>query len=107
FLDEVGVARIQRRVAGLMSRLRAALADIPRVHLRTPPPGEWTTGIVSFSVDGIGGRELSARLRQANLVQRAAMMVAPEGGVRISLALYTDEAEIDHLIKTVHQIAAD
>jgi selenocysteine lyase/cysteine desulfurase len=106
-LEGIGLGAIQRRVAGLVGRLREGLVEVPRVRVHTPPPAEWSTGIVAFSVEGVPGRELSARLREGwNVVQRAAMMVAPEGGVRISLAFYTSEDEVDLLLKAVREIAA-
>jgi selenocysteine lyase/cysteine desulfurase len=105
-LDELGVAAIQRRVAGLVARLRAALAEIPGVQLHTPAAVAWSTGIVTFGLDGVPGRDLTARLRERNIVQRAAMMVGTEGGVRISLAAYTSEDEVDRLARALREIAS-
>jgi selenocysteine lyase/cysteine desulfurase len=58
-------------------------------------------------LETVTGRDLTGRLRSDwNIVQRAAMMVGPEGGVRISLACYTSEHEVDLLARAVREIAA-
>ena len=106
-LTELGLDAIQRRVAGLATRLREALAELPGARLHTPPAPGWSTGIVTFSLEGVPGRDLTERLRADwNVVQRAAMMVGSEGGVRISLACYTSEDEVDLLARAVKEIAA-
>ncbi|HEV8633011.1 MAG TPA: aminotransferase class V-fold PLP-dependent enzyme [Chloroflexota bacterium] len=106
-LSQIGLSAIQGRVAGLMARLRTGLGEIKGVRIHTPAATGWSTGIVTFSVDGVPGRDLTARLRGGwNVVQRAAMMVGDQGGVRISLALYTSEDEVDLLTRAVREIAA-
>lgn len=106
FLSGLGLERVQARVRELVSRLRSALSDLPRVTLHTPPPGEWSTGIVTFSVRGIPGRELTASLRERGFVQRATSMTGPDGGVRISLACYTSDEEVERLLGAVRELAA-
>jgi L-cysteine/cystine lyase len=105
-LSQIGMSAIQGRVAGLVARLRAGLGEIDGVRIHTPALTGWSTGIVAFSLDGVPGRDLTARLRSGwNVVQRAATMVGDEGGVRISLALYTSEDEVDLLSRAVREIA--
>jgi selenocysteine lyase/cysteine desulfurase len=108
FLAAVGISEVQGYVLPLVAYLRSRLSRIDGVQIHTPAPPEPSTGIVAFSLAGIAPRKLSQALRERwQIVQRAAMMVGPEGGVRISLALYTSEQEVDRLIDAVTQLARE
>jgi selenocysteine lyase/cysteine desulfurase len=105
FLEAVGVAEIQRHVQGLMRSFRAQLREIPGAEIYTPDEQDPPTGIITIGVTGVGGRDLSDRLLARNIIQRAAMMASPQGGVRISFALYTTPEEVDRLVRAIREIA--
>ena len=108
FLSELGLDRVHERVSAMVDRLRGALAEIRGVEIYTPPPptGEPVRGIVTFGIEGLTGPELSKELRERwGIVQRAAMMASPRGGVRISIAAYTTEEELQKLLGAVRELA--
>jgi cysteine desulfurase / selenocysteine lyase len=108
FLDGIGVPRIREHVRHLTRRLRDGLREIAGVAIHTPDDPEPSTGILAFSLHGMPPRDLSQALRERwNVAQRAAMMVGAEGGVRISLALYTAPEEVDLLLDAVRTLARE
>jgi cysteine desulfurase/selenocysteine lyase len=108
FLDGIGVARIHAYAQHLTRHLRERLGEIDGVEIHTPEAPEPSTGIVAFSLRGMAPRDLSRALRERwSIAQRAAMMVGAEGGVRISLALYTSPDEVEQLIDAVRTLARE
>jgi selenocysteine lyase/cysteine desulfurase len=104
FLASLGVAEIQSSVQSKIRYLRAQLRETRGAEIYTPDNQEVPTGIVAVGVAGVPPTELAQFLLSRNIVQRAAMMAGPSGGVRISVALYTTIDEIDRLVGAIGEI---
>lgn len=84
-----------------------------RVHLYGPDPSQPRTPTVAFTVDGISAEEVSRALAHAGLfashgdfyAMTAIEKLGVEALVRIGCACYTNEDEIDRLIRAVDRIA--
>ncbi len=93
---------IQEHVASLTGELKADLNEIPAVTVHTPE--EWTDscGLVTFSVQGWEGTELSSRLwSEFSIVQRR---VQVPSAVRISCAHFTDRSDLRELLDALHYL---
>src|SRR5215217_5449372 len=106
-----GIAAIWDRVRFLASTLRAELEEIPGVTVRDI--GAERCGIVTFSADGMGAREvqqaLAGRSMNATISTVASTRFDMETRglhevVRASVHYYNDESEIDRFCMTVHAI---
>ncbi|MCH6551455.1 MAG: aminotransferase class V-fold PLP-dependent enzyme [Planctomycetes bacterium] len=62
FLDSTGLSEIEARVRVLTDRLKAGIAETSGVTLRSPESPEFSTGIVTFSVNGLTGTDLNAQM---------------------------------------------
>ncbi len=87
--------------------LRERLDAIPGVRINGSRRAETRTGIVAFSVEGMDGNEVSDALRNRwQIAQRATNINAPSG-VRISVAFYTSDSELDTLVEAVATLAGE
>lgn len=102
------------RNIALFTRLWTALSSMPRVKLYGPPPDAARTPTIAFTIDGCTSTDAARRLSEKGLflshgdfyaytiVQRLGL--EPEGLIRAGCAIYTNEDEIDHLIKSVSEL---
>ena len=108
FISRIGGTRAvaveaSRKAEGLRARLDA----IPGVQVVSSRRPETRTGIVTFAIAGMEGDAVSAALRQRwHIVQRGTYMTDPTG-VRISVAFYTSDAELDTLVEAVTTLAGE
>ena len=65
YLLDLGPDLVYRAIAALAARLRAGLAELPRVQLRDL--GVEQSGIVSFTVTGVDPDQVRDRLRDAQI----------------------------------------
>jgi cysteine desulfurase / selenocysteine lyase len=114
----VGIDIIRDRVQILAGRLRRGLASVPEVLVRDPQGGVALSGIVAFTVSGVGADEVKARLaatqpRAFNVsVSRIGStrldfegrLSGVEEVVRASVHYYNSEEEVDELIEEVASI---
>jgi selenocysteine lyase/cysteine desulfurase len=116
FVRERGVEAIHRHEAALKARLRAGLAAVPGVALRSPaaPDG---VGIVTLTARDVDPATLAARLdREWDVQGRAGLHCAPEchrilgtletGALRLSVGWASTEDDVDRAVEGVAAIVA-
>jgi cysteine desulfurase / selenocysteine lyase len=115
WLVREGMGVVRQREAALKARLRAALADVPSVRVRSPA-GEDGVGIVTITFRGLGAAEAAARLdREYRVLVRAGLHCAPEahavlgteatGAVRFSVGWATTPDHVDRAAAAVRALA--
>jgi selenocysteine lyase/cysteine desulfurase len=101
-LASIGWPAIQRHVSEVSTELKSELSSRPKVTVHTPESWEQSCGIVTFSVDGKDGVELSDLLwDQFGVIQRRVQIPS---GVRISCAHYTNRQDIATFLSALDQI---
>jgi selenocysteine lyase/cysteine desulfurase len=68
FHQGIGRERVEDRIRGLASRLKAALVEVKRVRLRTPQSPGLSAGLVCFEVAGRDPSEVVSRLGSRGIV---------------------------------------
>lgn len=103
YIAGLGLENIQTRVRSLTRRLKDGLGAVPGVRVLTPVDPDLSTGIVSFSVQGRSGTEVNSALWASHRIlgRRAADNTA----MRLSVAFFTTEAEIDTVLEAVKALA--
>ncbi|HEX8696996.1 MAG TPA: aminotransferase class V-fold PLP-dependent enzyme [Longimicrobium sp.] len=97
----LGPARVQARALELAGRLRAGLADVPRVRVTSPTHPEMLTGTTLWQVEGLTGRQLQDRLWET-----AKVRVRTQGPtVRQCCHVYNLEHEVDRTLDAARRIA--
>ena len=87
----------------MSGRVKEQLAEIPGVTVVTPPAWEQSSGLVTFTVEGMLGTDVSKRLWDKHrIVQRR---VEQPSAVRVSCAYFTSYADLDQLAAAVDHIA--
>ena len=87
--------------------LRARFDDVPGVRVISSRRADTRTGIVAFAIEGMEGREVSeALLDRWQITQRATYINEPTG-VRISVAFYTSDSELNTLVEAVTTLAGE
>ena len=87
--------------------LRERLDAIPGVRINGSRRAETRTGIVAFSVEGMDGNEVSDALRNRWQIAQRATHINEPSGVRISVAVYTSDSELDTLVEAVTSMARE
>lgn len=103
YQEEIGWDRIHTHVSEISGRMKAQLAEIPGVRVITPESWEESSGIVSFTVEGLAGTDVSARLwNEHRIAQRR---VERPSAVRVSATYFTSAEDVDILAQAVDSLA--
>ena len=107
---------LEGREGELLAWLWDGLGSVPGVTLYGPSPEQARTPTLSFSVDGISAREVSARLADemgaflshgdfyaATVLKRLGMQ--EKGLVRAGISIYTTREDVDRVVEGVSRIA--
>ena len=106
-MQSIGLDTIQARIADLSRQLRRGVAQIDRARIITPLEPQKSAGITSVMFDGYTKADMDglvARLQERHQVLvKAQWLTAPPDPVkvamRISVAAFNDESEIDRLLE--------
>ena len=114
YLNTVGMDRIRDHERCLALRVADGLRGLPGVKVYGPGDRRDRTGIVSFTVEGIGPGEVAQHLDETSdlLVSAGSHdcqplmehLGLPGGTVRASMYLYNTEQETDLLVATVAEL---
>lgn len=107
FVTAIGLEAIAARERLLVERMRERLAGRPGVIEFAPRCADLRTGMVGAAVRGMEGKELAERLRARDIHLRANR--GPDGvtGVRLCLACFVTEQEVDAAAEAIASIAAE
>jgi cysteine desulfurase/selenocysteine lyase len=106
FVSAVGLPAIAARERVLVERMRERLAGRPGVIEFAPRCPALRTGIVGAAVEGMEGTDLAAKLRTRGIHLRANRGPNGIGGVRLCLAFFLTEEEVDAAAAAITTIAA-
>lgn len=118
FHNAIGKPRIEARCRQLSLRVREQLRQIPRLQLITPDQPELSSGIVSFTVDGMKNSVVHAKLWEEHGIAvkvaqgtYAFTEVQQQLGenynvLRFSTHIYNDESQVDRLGEALRGILA-
>jgi selenocysteine lyase/cysteine desulfurase len=113
-----GMLAIDEYEEPLAKKLRTGLSEIKGVKVYGPPEGHPRTSTVSFTVDGVNSKEVGKYLGDRGLyvwnghfyayqIVTNVLGLEKQGGlVRIGLAPYNLETELDRLLDTVKEFVA-
>ncbi len=105
YQQEIGWNAIHEHVKHMSDQMKAQLAEIPGVRVITPERWEDSSGIVSFTVEGLAGTEVSSRLwNDYRIAQRR---VERPSATRVSATYFTSPADIEALANAVDSLARD
>ena len=103
FIQGIGVSEIEGRNIDLAASLKHALREIPGVQVLSPLERECSSGLVSFTVDGMDPKVAVSRLwDEARIVARS---VSFPSCVRVSLHFFNTEEEIATMTDAVRGLA--
>ena len=102
--DEVGLDWAFARTASLGAEFRERLTRIPGVNVVTPAAP--MAGLVNFTIDGIGCKDVAARLHERGYTIRAVESPPCTVSVRASVAWWNTEEEVAGLAEAVAALAA-
>ena len=108
FIEGIGgVEAVRRECVRKTDLLKAKLDEVPGTIVISSRRPDSQTGIVTFAIEGMEGGDLDKALRTRwQIVQRGTYMTDPSG-VRISIAFYTSEEEIEALVEAVRVLSRE
>lgn len=102
YLERLGWNAIEAHSAYMAEHLKQALTEVPGVTLHSPESWDDASGLVTFSMSGWSGEDLSSRLwNEYQIVQRR---VEQPSAVRVSCAFFTTTADIDALLGALNSV---
>ncbi|MYI98844.1 MAG: aminotransferase class V-fold PLP-dependent enzyme [Gemmatimonadetes bacterium] len=108
FMDGIGGPQAIAEEAGRKAEsLRTRFDAIPGVRVITSRRAETQSGIVAFAIEGMEGTEVSEALRNRWQITQRATYINEPTGVRISVAFYTSDGELDTLVEAVTTLAGE
>ena len=105
WLENLGWDNITQYIGKLSSYLKAQILERPYLKLLTAVPFEQSSGLTTFVMDNWNAGQLSRELFERSRVR---VRVIPHyNATRISTTHFNNEADVDILIKTLDEIAAE
>jgi len=105
YVDQLGIEMVETHARHLTAYLHDALQRVPGVHIHSPLNPSEATGIATLSLDNMDGRTLSTALGERwKIMQRAALRGT---SVRISLAAFIEESDVDLLVSSLRTLAGE
>ena len=99
FLAEIGWAALEDQMRQVTVCLRAGLAELPGVQTLAPLPWSYSSAITSFVVQGWDAARHQALVDELYATERIIIKFQPEfAGIRVSIAAFNTEADVDHLL---------
>ncbi|HYI15799.1 MAG TPA: aminotransferase class V-fold PLP-dependent enzyme, partial [Thermomicrobiales bacterium] len=87
----------------MSSLAKAVLEEIPGVDVVTPPEWQESSGIVTFTIAGLAGEDISRQLWENERITQRRVEVP--SAVRVSCTYFTSEEDVTRLGRAVDQIA--
>lgn len=103
FHRSIGKSRIDRRVHALNRRLKAGLAPMRHVTLKTPRPDALSAGLVCFEVRNLSPSAVVAALRRRRII--ATVTPYTPSYVRLAPGLLNTPAEVDQALAAIKRLA--
>lgn len=103
FINTVGLNEIEARVRPLAASLKTRLAQIPHVRVHSPTNAGMSTGLVTFEIEAYEPEALMNELWSRYRI--VTNWVRDLKAVRVSVAFFTSEEELDKLLKAIEEIA--
>lgn len=100
----MGRARVAGRIRELNDRLKAGLAENPRVRMHTPHSADLSAGLVAFEVEGIPPADVVRRLAEKRIVASTSPYRVTYA--RLAPSLVNTEAEVDRAVAAVAALRA-
>lgn len=108
FMDGIGGPQAIADEAGRKAEsLRTRFDAIPGVRVISSRRADTRTGIVAFAIEGMEGTDVSDALRNRWQITQRATYINEPTGVRISVAFYTSDTELDTLVEAVTTLAGE
>jgi selenocysteine lyase/cysteine desulfurase len=104
FHEAIGRERVEARIRGLASRLKAQLAEVRGVRLRTPQSPGLSAGLVCFEVAGQDSSEVVARLASRRIV--ASVTPYATRYVRLGPGIVNTPEHVDAAVRAIARVAA-
>jgi isopenicillin-N epimerase len=101
---DIGKQRVAARIHELNRACKEALAEIPRVRVKTPMSDELSAGIACFDVEGMDPYEVVSRLGAAGVVASVVPPFYSPLHVRLAPSLLTLEADVERAVAAVRSL---
>ena len=103
FVQAAGVAEIEERDLDLASQLKQSLGEIPGVKVLSSLERGSSSGLVSFTIDGLEPEDAVTRLWENHHI--VARQVGFPSGIRVALHFFNTEEEVGQVVEAVRSMA--
>ncbi|GAA3727786.1 pyoverdine-tailoring periplasmic protein PvdN [Plantactinospora mayteni] len=104
FHEAIGKARVAARTREQAAQLKAGLAELPGVTVKTPSDPTLSSALTCCSVDGYTSEQVVARLMEEFQIEATASEYT-ESFVRLGPSIVTTPDQVDRLVRALHRIS--
>lgn len=105
YVEQLGIEEVEAHSRHLTAYFHEGLKRVPGARIHSPLDLNAATGIATVSLDNMDGVAVSTALRERwKMIQRAALRGT---SVRISLAAFIEESDVDLLIDSLATLATE
>jgi selenocysteine lyase/cysteine desulfurase len=106
FHDWIGTERKRQRLHYLKYYWMNQIKDIRRVKLYTSLLPEWSVAIGVFGIEGMTSTRIVEHLFKQYQIHAVGITYEQIDGVRVTPNVYTNESDLDRLVKAIKEIAS-
>jgi selenocysteine lyase/cysteine desulfurase len=102
FIERIGLLRIHKRIKQLGDQLRAGLAKVPGLTIRSSTHPDLCAGITTWAIQGAEHRPLANRLWD---LTRVRVRAVGNEGLRQSLHIYCTRDDVERSLEGIRKLA--
>ena len=104
WLEQLGWAAVEERIAALTLRFKTGLVEIPGVEMLSPREWAHSSGLVSCRIAGQGPRDLARKLMEVQPLPIRTRVVDEMNAIRFALAYFITEDEVDRALEVLRTL---
>ena len=102
FIERVGIWEIELRNLDLAASVKGALQEVPGVKVISPLDGRSSSGLVSFTMDGVDPVRAVSYLWERHRIVARSVSFPPS--LRVSLHFFNTEEEVVEVVEAVREL---
>jgi len=106
FINEIGIEKLQTRNAEMAMLLRSKLKEVEGIEFLTPEPGPYSASILTFKIKDRPYVEIQKLLIRNYQIRVRGIYENDLNAIRVSLACYNSEEQIDLLATAISTICS-
>ena len=107
FINAIGIDNVAKRGRELATRFRKGIANTPNIEILTPESEVYSSSMITIRIKGKDNLKLNPTLNREKNLRMRGIYENNINGIRISFAIFNGFEEIDLLVSSLKDVAAN